>query len=276
MHKSKRKQTAQETLAIAKQGWFTNSFGARIDIQSAQQYAEQNTKLYTPHQTDELIDQIDRRENTRQIQFQVTEESTLEATIRLIREGCEDVALLNFASAKNPGGGFLGGAQAQEESLARSMGLYPCLLKGKGYYTFHRQQGSCLYSDHMIYSPKVPIIKNDEGEMMGGLLTASVVTSAAVNTGVVTKRGSKKVPEIEGIMRTRIKKVLAIMSQHKHKHLVLGAWGCGVFQNDPNDIAKYFKEVIDDDFRHCFETIVFAIYSSNKRFIIPFQALFGN
>ncbi|MCP4113573.1 MAG: TIGR02452 family protein [Desulfobacteraceae bacterium] len=49
--------------------------------------------------------------------IEVTTESTLEAAHRLIKEyNCNHIACLNFASAKNPGGGFSSGSQAQEES----------------------------------------------------------------------------------------------------------------------------------------------------------------
>src|SRR5688572_22378946 len=60
----------------------------------------------------------------------VTNESTLDAARRL----GGDVAALNFASARSPGGGFLNGAQAQEESLARASALYPCLLAAGDFY----------------------------------------------------------------------------------------------------------------------------------------------
>jgi uncharacterized protein (TIGR02452 family) len=75
--------------------------------------------------------------------------------------------VLNFASAKNPGGGFLNGARAQEESLARSSALYPCLRKS-GMYDHHRASGDCLYTDWMIVSPEVPVYRDDEtGALLG-------------------------------------------------------------------------------------------------------------
>jgi len=70
---------------------------------------------------------------------------------------------LNFASAKNPGGGFLGGGSAQEESLARSSGLFPCINQMQQMYETNRAYRSCLYTDHMIYSPRVPVFRDDEG-----------------------------------------------------------------------------------------------------------------
>ena len=75
-------------------------------------------------------------------------------------------------------------------------------------------------------------------------------------------------------MKRRIEKVLAIALKHGHQSIVLGAWGCGVFQNDPNDMARYFKEVIEEKFNNQFQKITFAIYARNERFIKPFQEAF--
>ena len=181
---------------------------------------------------------------------------------------------LNFASAKNPGGGFLGGSQAQEESLARSTGLYPCQKSNFEYYEVNRQTKSCLYTDYMIYSPKVPLFKYENGDCMDEAIPVSILTAPAVNAGIVRKKEAKKTKKIEAIMKRRIEKVLAIAQAHQHETLVLGAWGCGVFQNDPVEIAQYFSEIIRNKFYNQFRKIVFAVYAKNPKFITPFQKLF--
>ena len=86
---------------------------------------------------------------------EVTNETSLSAARRM----GPDAACLVFASAKNPGGGFLSGAQAQEESIARSSALYPCQTAAGEFYSFHRRQGDLRYSDRVIYSPHVPVIR---------------------------------------------------------------------------------------------------------------------
>lgn len=63
---------------------------------------------------------------------------------------------------------------------------------------------------------------------------------------------------------------MMIALAHGHQNIVLGAWGCGVFRNDPKDIARYFKEVIFAEFADRFQKIVFAIYAKDERFIQPF------
>lgn len=274
-NRDKRKNLAEDTLQALEQGFYTTSSGKRIDLTAIQQRAEQGTKVYSPKLSDDLINQSipELEENT---QIEVNNLTTLDATRQLIAAGFTEVLCLNFASAKNAGGGFLGGSQAQEESIARATGLYKCLLRADEYYETNRNTKSCFYTDYMIYSPSVPILKNEKGNYLEELVTCAIITAPAVNTGVVKQREAHRLDEVELVMKRRIKKVLAIALANGHRSIVLGAWGCGVFQNDPNAIAQYFKEVIDTDFHTHFKKIVFAIYSKNERFINAFQKSFNN
>ncbi|MFT4533772.1 MAG: hypothetical protein ACJA1A_000347 [Saprospiraceae bacterium] len=128
----------------------------------------------------------------------------------------------------------------------------------------------------MIYTPETPIFKKENGENMDVLICASVITAPAVNAGVVIHREPARMGEIEKVMKRRISKVLAISHSNNHRILVLGAWGCGVFRNDPIDMARYFREVLEDDFKNVIEEIVFAVYSKNEKFITPFINEFEN
>ncbi len=271
-----RKKIAEDTLDIIEKGYFLNSKDVKIIISEIQKQAEESTIVYTPQETDKLISESQLDRQSFKTKIEITTESTLDCVRRLIKEGEEDVICLNFASAKNPGGGFLGGSQAQEESLARSTGLYNCLIKANGYYETNRKSGTSFYTDYMIYTPKVPIIKNEDGENSEELTTCSIITAPAVNKGAVLKNEPKRTGEIESVMKRRIEKVLKICQKHKQETLVLGAWGCGVFQNNPEDIAGYFKEEIKTKFQKTFKRIVFAIYSNNDRFINAFKNEFPN
>jgi len=105
------------------------------------------------------------------------------------------VAILNYASAKNPGGGFLNGAVAQEECLARSSTLYPALLTCKQFYenwkhsTTHTSSTSSLedsgsanvYTDRIIYSTNVCFFRNDAGDLLDVPYYADVITCASIN-----------------------------------------------------------------------------------------------
>jgi len=271
-NKNQRKTIAEDTLKIIAQGYFLTPAGMRIDIKEQQGFAEQQTVIYPPAITEQLIhNRIPQPLANKTTQITVINETTLNATRRLIKAGHQNVLCLNFASAKNPGGGFLGGSQAQEESIARATGLYNCLLKANEYYQTNRQTKSCFYTDYLIYTPGVPIIKDENGENLTELIKTAIITAPAVNAGVVKQREPERLNEIEEVMKRRIEKVLAVALENQHFCIVLGAWGCGVFANSPTAIAAYFKWVIDHKFHNEFEQIVFAIYSKNPKFIQPFH-----
>jgi uncharacterized protein (TIGR02452 family) len=212
-------------------------------------------------------------------EFPVRNCTTLAAAYDLVREARwtgGGVMLLNFASAKNPGGGFLGGARAQEESLARSSGLYPCIAPHQEMYDANRRCGSCLYTDHMIWSPDVPVFRDDEDRLLEEPYTVSMPPAPAVNDGAV--RGDDR-DSIDSVMWRRTLKVLAVAAEHGHSDLVLGAWGCGVFKNDVTKVAGWFHSALTDPvhFRNVFRKVVFAVLdrSAERRFIGPFEERFG-
>jgi len=183
---------------------------------------------------------------------------------------------LDFSSARNPGGGFLKGAGAQEESLARSSGLYPCLLECIEMYEHNRRYKSCLYSHHMIYSPNVPVIKDDNGELLEDFYAVSFISAPAVNAGVVKKREQDWEEKVEEAMKERLRRILSVAVHHGHDTLVLGAFGCGVFQNDPRHVASWFKELLSGSFNGAFARVAFAILEKKgERKLAPFQECFG-
>lgn len=192
-------------------------------------------------------------------QIEVLNLSTIQALVQ--ENSLLKTAVLNFASAKNPGGGFLGGAVAQEESLARSSSLYASLTKDLTMYKYNRANSTFLYSDYMIYSPEVIFWMDDEGMFLQKPVQVDVITAPAPNKGAMLH--SKRHYEIEVIEETfkvRIDKLFALALSEKVACLILGAWGCGVFQNDPNSVANYFKEALETKYKNQFKRVVFAIY----------------
>lgn len=273
MKQSRRIEIAKDTLEILEKGFYINNKEERTDISLIQKNAVDNTRLYKPAELDELR-AASKYDNSFQTRYEVTNETTLNAVRRLAGEGEDNVMCLNFASAKNPGGGFLGGALAQEECIARATGLYPCLLQANAYYEYHRKLGTCLYSDHMIYSPQVPIIKTEGGNVLDEVVCTTIITSPAVNAGVVKRNEEGNADKIIPVMRKRIEKLLALCLHHQHTTLVLGAWGCGVFRNDPEEIAELFRESLTGNFANQFKRIVFAVKTDKERIIEPFRKRF--
>jgi uncharacterized protein (TIGR02452 family) len=203
--------------------------------------------------------------------YEVTNETTLSAHRRHLAKG-HKVVSLNFASATQPGGGFLTGARAQEEYLCRSSALY-FAIKDSPMYAYHRREGHNRYSDAMIYSPDVPVFRDDEHGLLPTYYLASFITSAAPLTKQLHPEELVHIPEI---LRTRILKILTVAQTHGHDSLVLGAWGCGAFGNDGNQVAALFKWALEEDFKGAFKEVTFAIVdtSPEKKFIGPFAECF--
>jgi uncharacterized protein (TIGR02452 family) len=120
----------------------------------------------------------------------------------------------------------------------------------------------------------VPVIKDDAGELLDAPYLCGFVTSPAVNVGAIRDNEHELVRDE---MKARVEKVLAIMAGHGHDAAVLGAWGCGVFKNDPEVIAELFAKSLRGKFSGAFAKVVFAILdSSDERYFIgPFADRFG-
>lgn len=268
-----RKAAAQETVSILEHGTYRAPTGGQVSLTEWMAACLEGTRCYDPEQLAEIRRQVVAESPAfSETHVEVVNETTLEAAARLAADGTPGrPGVLNFASARNPGGGFLGGAQAQEESLARSSGLYPSLLRCPAYYDFHRSHRSTLYSDRMIYSPECPVFRKDDGELLETPYRVDFITSPAPNAGAIRRNEPENVSRIEPALRERGEKVLALAASHGCDVLVLGAWGCGVFQNDPVVVAETFARSLGDGgpFQGRFRRIVFAVLDRS-----PEQATF--
>lgn len=177
------------------------------------------------------------------------------------------MVLLNFASARNPGGGFLGGARAQEEELCRCSGLYRALLTQPTYYEVHRVNRSVLYTDHLIYSPRVPFFRvAADAPLLDDPFLPSVITAPAPNAGAIQRNQPELTVRIAATFERRWANVLATAERHGHQTLVLGAWGCGAFRNDPSLVAHAARRVLESErFAAVFRRVVFAIPDSGRQ-----------
>ena len=137
--RSKRAQLAHNTVRILERGEYTDNEGETHHIARDVEDAKTNTMLYTPTQLDELLHQSPPMTGG-QVELEVTGEGAVGAARRLATL-YSNVTILNFASAKNPCGGMLGGSRAQEESIGVCSSLYRCLTLGRleaGYYSLHK------------------------------------------------------------------------------------------------------------------------------------------
>lgn len=241
------REIARQTVAIAESGRYRNGSGDEVVIGDAVRAAVDGTRLYLPG--DDLTGDAAGGLGT----VEVSSESTLMAAQRL----GPDAAALVFASAKNPGGGFLGGAKAQEESIARSSALYPSLLAAPEFYAFHRTQRDLLYSDRVIYSPQVPVFRDDKGNLLDQPYATSFLTAAAPNLGAIVRNQPESAADVPAVLARRARRVLQVAARHGHRRLVLGAWGCGVFRNDPAVVARVFRDALAEV--AAFDRVVFAV-----------------
>ncbi len=276
MERQERAAIAQETISILQSGAYAAPNGVEISIRERVAAACAGTRLYPPDQLGWLMEGRDGWAAFPETQFGVSNRTTLAAG-RALAEEFPALACLNFASAKRPGGGFLNGSAAQEESLARSSGLYATLQTQPEFYTYHRRLGTSFYSSHVIFSPSVPVFRDDAGRLLEQPWTTSFLTAAAVNAGALGSRGRGRQEKIAAAMEERMRMVLAVAAHHRCEALVLGAWGCGVFRNDPQQIASLFGKVLTGPpFANRFRHIEFAVYdpTPNQTVITPFTKVF--
>lgn len=286
MNRKQRAEIARETLEIIDRGIYLNKKNESIELSQDLAKATENSKHYRPEMFEDIfleVTQIVKNNSQKnKTKFEINNETTLQAAKRLIVDlEKKDTICLNFASAKNPGGGFINGSNAQEESLARSSGLYPCINQMQAMYQTNRNLKSCLYTDNIIYSPQVPVFRDDNGNLLDFYYLLSIITSPAVNAGAVLRSKEKISPaEIKNVMSERAKKVLAVAVINNYKNIILGAWGCGVFQNSPRDIAEIFYNhlVKNDYFKNYFDRVVFAILdnSQGSQTIGAFENIFNS
>jgi uncharacterized protein (TIGR02452 family) len=241
------KRLAEENLAIFAERAYDTPVGTHVDLTEMLEVAVAGTRRFRPKDLPPAPAGPAPR-------VEVTAESTTAALHRLVAERENDIALLNFASATKPGGGFLRGARAQEEDLARASALYACLEPQRAFYEDNRHFGSALYLDDLLYSPAVPFFRDAELDLLDAPALAAVITAPAPNCGAL--------PTGEAVgpaLRKRAEAIVRVAAGFGHSTLLLGAWGCGVFRNDPEEVAKVFGDVLAAE-GASFARVVFAVF----------------
>jgi uncharacterized protein (TIGR02452 family) len=261
MKRSQHKYWAQETVAICEAGCYVSAKGRPVTLGEQIARAKAGTKLYAADNAPPLAATLGETKT----RMEVANETAF-AALQRHSTGHGLIGCLNFASARNAGGGFLNGAQAQEEALCRASALYPCLLMAPDYYDRNRANRSAIYLDLVIYSPQVPFFRSDSGILIDEPILASVITAPAPNAGAVAQNEPHNLRLVEPALRQRAEQVLRIARAHQIETLVLGAWGCGVFRNDPALVAKVFADLLftPQRFANVFSKVVFAVYDRSE------------
>ena len=266
--KGERAAIGTSTADICNEGVYTTERGTVVDVTERMQACVDGTTMKLPARAAAI---------SAATEIEVVNEGTLGAARRLHRMG-HSVVALNFASARNPGGGFMSGAEAQEENLARNSLLYAALTSeaARPFYHAHNngERNGGLYSHAVIYSPAVPIIRTEyAGRLLESPWPLSFITAAAPNAGAARKRRVRQ-QDISAALAERAERVLRVAAGNGHSALVLGAWGCGVFQNDPRMVAGVFCALLRGKYHGAFERVTFGVIGpvTNRS---PFEEYFG-
>lgn len=251
--------------------WYESDETLKNSIQAA----IDDTKFYEPDNYPALPEK--KFQNT---SVSVNGYRTFETAVYLHKKNPESkIAVLNFASATNPGGGVVWGSRAQEEALCRCSTLYPVLNTDENwsrYYQFHRKRGDSIYTDACIFTPNIIICKSDidlpQRLPQNDWQTVDVMTCAAPNLRVhpnnINNPGNSTPAQITDdellkIHEQRGRHMLTILAHHGTDIFVTGAFGCGAFRNNPEVVAQAYKNILPE-FDGYFKEIVFAVYCTPR------------
>lgn len=212
-----------------------------------------NSRIYSPSDADRLSENEKRHDKNTLIT--VDNVTTVDA---ILKYGTGNTAVLNFASYKDPGGMFLQGSMAQEEALCHESILYNVLREFPEYYETNRKRlNKGLYLDRAIYSKDIAFRIIRDTSLYEKY--ANVITCAAPNKGTAQKYQNVSDGECNRCMMDRINFILNIALENGQESLILGAYGCGVFGNDAEDVAMMFRKALDTTFYNCFGYVIFAV-----------------
>ncbi|KAJ6550962.1 hypothetical protein DFH09DRAFT_1167993 [Mycena vulgaris] len=278
---------AETTLAAVSAGKVTIK-GLTYDISGKLAESTLQTVYYTPDSllsTWQTFSPAQTHPAGIQTVIEIVETTTLDAARTAGLKGRKmPIGVLNFASAEQPGGGFINGASAQEESIARSSTLYSSLMTptAQQLYSLHSAHGKGgFYSHAMVYSPHVVVFRVDDGTWATPM-EIDVLTSPAVHAGLVRKRaeGATVEADIARTMRERMARILFLFERREVRNLILGSFGTGVFKNDVDTVAGIWAELLcgpSARFGASFHYVAFAVMDNPtyRRFRHAFEKAKG-
>ena len=246
---------AIETKKIIKEGQY--KLGEEIIKLPEMDYSR--VKVITPGLGEELLEANKDREKVQLNNICIVPEDSFQAARRY-----ENPLVMNFANAHKPGGGFEFGATAQEEALCRCSTLIASIssAEAKEMYHYNNSHTIAVESDYMLIS-EVCVFRNEKCELVKEPFIAGVITVPAPNR--IGLAALTPIEKIDAAMIKRIQIMLLAAKENNYKSLVLGAWGCGAFHNNPENVARCFKIVLEDyGYAKYFDNICFAIYGNDN------------
>lgn len=207
----------------------------------------ENDRIHTfgqfPQMRSETVTETSAPEVQRSTAFRAAAHSVRTDTIScVLSQTGKHCAALNFANAMFPGGGYILGGNAQEEALCRASLLYYTIRTQKRYYRRNRLHVLPDYTDTLIYSEHVPIIRSNDGTLLETPVPCDFITCPAVNRTFAKFFFSKK--HCNAVMERRITKLVQLAVSGKPDVIVLGAFGCGEFGNRREVVYPMFERAI--------------------------------
>lgn len=257
--------TALDTIEISRQGYYCVN-GKRVKLESKTHMNFSNAIVYSP----DLLETIDLNNytfRTGKYKIYVVNCDSFEAASNLNMP-----LVMNFGNPYHPGGAFLYGAKAQEESLCRSSTLYLSLSSeiANEMYSYNHLHKSAVNSDYMILSPNVCVFRNTKYELLDTPYYISVISVPAPDNF----ENLLSEDMLDKIMKGRIRNMFNVAVKHSYNSLVLGAWGCGAFDNDTYTVANCFYDVlVNEEYVQWFDNVIFAVLGDKKKLEI-FQKQF--
>ena len=263
-----------DTLRICRDGYYEYG-GMRIDLKlSAAEMMK--VEVFLPEQIDAVIKETDFSALQTESECIITCENIDSFAMACKRKdhptfsAGKEVLVLNFASSVNPGGCVRRGSRAQEEDLCRTSTLLLSLESdaAKSYYLYNRALQTVLASNAVIFTPSVEVIKSRKGELLERPFTVSVMTCAAPMFTYGLEGLSFQ--EYEGVFYNRIVTMLKLAVCQGYKSLVLGAFGCGAFDNDAAFVSDLFLRALQElgiygeKQRKIFRSVDFAVLDQSE------------
>ena len=287
LHRSELQTIAAKTISISKNGKYTPAKSSiTIDISDAVSACVKNTRIVSlaelrgipgvPATQKRVVDMmvVPGGGSPGTALISVISLTTLDAARVLMEETGRKPAILNFASARHPGGGFINGSMSQEEDIAYRSTLYAALSSIPEYYEESlSNMFDGLYFDKAIYTNGLVIIRDRNYDLSEPWL-CDCVTAPAPNRGAALEHGVSEA-KIAAAMERRIDLALRAFILNGNRNIVLGAFGCGVFKNLPEPVAERFRKALFDNalIAH-FDRVLFAIPNENSENCRAFRKIF--
>lgn len=277
--KKARIEVYKNNLEVYRQWGYVTDSGKEIALPDKQQTLDAAKVYSAPFSVEGVPARYDKTD------FVVEQVGCLEAGRRMMARGLNP-AILNFADAYEACGMYNTGSNAQEESICRVSTLPPTL------YQYYNKRWANKAGVPMREVPGYPMDKNfggiyskvtvfREGPSGGFRFSETPYDTAVISVACLrfTRRdldengvdrnhsdieyqagGGSWTPEGAEIMRNKVRTIYRIAIENGHDSIVLGAWGCGVFKQNPDKIARLFTSVLDEpEFKGRFRELFFAV-----------------